>query len=375
MADRTFTRGLKAADIKTDEDMLTYVKSYHDTNRQSGMRALQDYVIYIIAGINPQTLKELLKVLNVVVPSIAGDALTQDIYTAIRKAIISRFGADSEMYAKSRTIMKFDLTKWRENKIEYIKKVAEANKNPKEYSFAKIKEVLINTHDGDYIDQLIFLQLCSGSRVGELIYFSKYEEVKDSKNFIKQIRVLKSKVDRDVIKPILFISPSEFIAIFNTLRATLVKKNITNAVAAQAINTTLNNRIKKLFDDTDVSTHDLRKLYGDLAFQVYSTNEKDTAYISMVLGHDINSVQVSTSYLTVAVHLTSIDKKVVRKMDFTAAAAADIPRNTTARDGLGAERLRLTVMALNQNNIAITARVLGSYGYGMRIINQYMATL
>ena len=87
----------------------------------------------------------------------------------------------------------------------YEKSIADANMAPKEYSFTKIKEVLKSTYDGDYMDKLIHLQLCCGSRTGELIYFStSFEEVKTQPHYIKQIGVLKSKVDRNVVKPVLF---------------------------------------------------------------------------------------------------------------------------------------------------------------------------
>jgi integrase len=367
--ERAFTRSLKVAPINTDEELLAFIKTYKNTIRKSGVRALEDYVCELIRTINPQTLKELLKVLNILVPKIAKDALTQDVYVNIRKAILYRFGK-GEMYEKSRTIMKFDINKWRENKAVYMKKVADANASPKEYSFTKIKEVLKNTYDGDYVDKLILLQLCCGSRTGELIYFSTYEETKDNQ-FIIQHKVLKSKVERDVLKPVLFIDTKTFMKFFNETRKQLVELGITNAITAQAINTTINHRLKKLFDDDDVSTHDMRKLYADMAYQVYAENEKNTAYVSRVLGHDANSVQVSTSYLTVNVKLTANDKKIIKHMDFNK-NIVDVPRNENVRDGKGDERLLLTIQAMKNNNQKITARSLQSYGYGARTVREYM---
>ena len=49
-----------------------------------------------------------------------------------------------------------------------------------------------------------------------------------------------------------------------------------------------------------------------------------------------------------------------------------VPKNINRRDGKVAERLLLTIFALKQNNQKITARLLKSYGYGQRVILEYM---
>ena len=133
MSERKFVRELKGANIKDDITLLEFVKKYHKTERKSGIRSLQDHVIQLIKdGINDSTLKELFNVLNVVVPNTANDSVVQDVYKNIRHAVKSRYGINSEMHNKSLTLMKFDLVRWREIKSEYIKKVAQANKEPKE---------------------------------------------------------------------------------------------------------------------------------------------------------------------------------------------------------------------------------------------------
>ena len=49
-----------------------------------------------------------------------------------------------------------------------------------------------------------------------------------------------------------------------------------------------------------------------------------------------------------------------------------VPRNLNRRDGKAMDRLLATVEALKQNNQKITSRLLKSYGYGQRVILEYM---
>ena len=50
-----------------------------------------------------------------------------------------------------------------------------------------------------------------------------------------------------------------------------------------------------------------------------------------------------------------------------------VPRNLEGvRDGKTMERLLLTISALKQNGVKITARLLKSYGFGQRVVLEYM---
>ncbi len=211
MSEGTFVRELKMSNIKDDVVLLEFVKKYTTTKKISGIRALQDFVVKLIHdGINDSTLKELFNVLNVVVPAVANDSVVQDVYKNIRHAVKSRYGANSEMHNKSLSLMKFDILRWRAIKAEYMRKVAQDNKEPTQYGFELIKQILKTTANGDLADLLIFLQLCCGARFGELVYFSTFEKTNDNIN-IRQVGILKSKDEsKTVEKPILYITPAKF---------------------------------------------------------------------------------------------------------------------------------------------------------------------
>ena len=229
------------------------------------------------------------------------------------------------------------------------------------------------TANGGVIDLFIFLQLCVGSRFGELLHYSNFEKV-DDKTMVKQIGILKGKNEevRSVTKPVLFITPTKFLAEFKRLRTLLAAEKIDNN---DLIQKRVNRRLKKLFHD-DTSSHDLRKIYADVAFKVYGKKEKDTAYIAHVLGHAEGSVQVSTSYLTVNIDLTNEDKTDIIERRIPTFEEVkhivEVPRNINRRDGKAMDRLLLTISALKANEEKITARKLKDFGYGQRVILEYM---
>ena len=393
MSNRSFIRALKTSNITDDAALLVFVQKYHPiTTRKSGVRALQDYIIYLITeGINDATFIELLKILNVFIPRVAKDSLLQDVYHKIRQAVIVRYGRDSSMHKKSLTIMRFDQTKWKANKAAYTRKVADANRAPTQFEFSNIKDVIMRIYQcertkkvkrqmvtiPDMIDMIILVLLCSGSRIGEVLYKATYNEVKDRPHFIKQRGILKTKTLEELVKPILFISVDYFLTVFTQLRELLIAHDVHDDRTATSLMPSINRRIKRYFQ-ADISTHDLRKIYADIAFQVFAEKEKDTAYVSHILGHDINSVQVSTSYLTVAVNMSSDDKIFVKgnlhKVKVVP-IVVEVPRNVNKKDGRASERLAATIGAMIINKEKITARSLKKYGYGNAVILGYFRSL
>ena len=387
MTNRTFIRDLRDSKIDSDEDLLTFMKKYDPTTtRKSGIRELQDYTIALIKNnINDATLIELFGVLHVLTPRIAGDALLQDVYHKIRRAVIDRYGRDSTLHKKSLTSMRFDQTKWRANKKAYIKKVAQRNREPIEFQFNIIRSVVERIYtSSDLVDRVILALLCSGARVGEVLYKASFKRPPTSKtskgdeptHYVIQQGILKSKTLTELTKPILFIDVNYFIRVVRQLKIDLLAVGIDSAETATAFIPTINRRTKKYFNDEKIHTHDLRKIYANIAFQVYAKKEKDTAYVSDVLGHDRDSVQVSTSYLTLNVNMTDDDRAFVKSnLQPIQPIFITVPRNTKQRDGQQLERLKLTVDAMRANDERITARTLKLYGYGSRIISDYLKGL
>ena len=88
------------------------------------------------------------------------------------------------------------------------------------------------------------------------------------------------------------------------------------------------------------------------------TKTSESSWISDVLGHSPNSLEVSKSYSVVALVDVPRDE-------------AAIPHNTKARDGHAYDRLLKTVEALKRNEMPVDSRVLKSYGYGSSTVEQY----
>lgn len=238
------------------------------------------------------------------------DASIQRDYKLIRAEIIKMYGKESREYQKSLTKMQFDRTKWRSNREEYQKMVAENNKNQTEVEESKIIEVVDKIKDStDYIDLAILCELCSGSRSVEILDLSTFKKSKKD-NYIVQMGIAKQKnkpeeIQRELIeKPILFISVSKFLENIKTIREKLksIKRKYKNSYEiSQSQNAKINRRIKKLFDE-DFSSHDLRKIYGAISYEKYAPdNTSKSAWLSDKLGHQPGSLTVAQSYSTVNV--------------------------------------------------------------------------
>jgi integrase len=286
------------------------------------------------------------------------------------------------MYEKSKTVMQFDREKWHANRAAYNLKVAERNETPKEFKFDAILKIVRDLEKWkDVSAMLILLQICCGSRIGELIYHSKFEATA-TPNYVKQIGILKSKTVDDVVKPIIFISVERFLKIFAELRRRLKIDGINSAETMHGVYQAATRATKKLFRDTNMSSHDLRKIYAELSYVAFSKQQKRTAWISKVLGHDMKSVGVSTSYMTVNVSDVDVKKLVAdapppKKRDAPHNMAdaphnmADAPHNMAdAPHNMAAVPHNLKA-ALRANGKKITFRLLKSYGFGSGAVSQY----
>ena len=371
MSHRTFYRGLK--NINADRELLEYVNNYDkDIDRKTGARALESLVIkHIEAGIPDKTIVELFKILGDVIPRVAGDSLQQNIFAKIRAQVNISYYDNDKIRSKSMTIMRFSQEKWKKYRIDYMKKVSDNNENPTEFEFKKILTVVENARKSYDVDaKLVLLELCSGSRSGELIHYSDFQEVENRPNYVKQINVLKGKDEaeiREIIKPILFIPVPEFIQKFRDVRRELTASEASNPAVYYSMN-------KKSNELLGIPTHTLRKLYAQLAYDTYAKNEKQTAFTSRVLGHGENSITVSLSYMTV--HVNGVDKSLVKELPVIEddKENIEIPYNAVnKRDGKSQERLHRTIEALKANNVKVTLRVLKGYGYGSGSVATYYA--
>jgi len=373
MSLRNFIRALKSSNIGDDAELMEFLTTYTLTTRQTGVRALQDYLTdKINVGVNAATQAELLNVLNSVIPCVVdsktGDSLEQQFYTNIRQSILKKHGAESVEYKKSMTLMRFNKEKWAANRAKYNASIVEANRVPVIYNWDNVKRAIIELYESNnHINHLLFLQIAGGSRIGELIYASTFEH-DEKNNGLIQHGVLKAKNIRGVKKPSLFIAPVEFIKMFENVREHLTA--YTNAEEAQALNAVLNRRVRRVFKRDDMSTHDLRKIYANIAFSIYEGPATQTYFTSSILGHDLKSLTISSIYTTAKINLTPAQISQIRNREVLPLIHKNVvvPYNTQLRDGDALGRLKKTIDALNHNGVKITQRLLKSYGYSSRTV-------
>ena len=245
------------------------------------------------------------------------DASIQRDYKLLRAEIIKMYGKESKHYQKSLTLMRFDQTKWRENRKQYTEMVAEKNQNQKQIDESKIIEVVDKIKDSlDFVDLAILCELCAGSRIVEILNLSTFKKSKKP-NYVIQNKVAKQENKnleiqrKEIEKPILFISVSKFLENIKTIRDSLknVKRKYKNSYEiSQSQNAKINRKIKKLFGE-GFSSHTLRKIYGAISYEKFANeNTSKSAWLSDKLGHQEGSLNVSLSYSTV-----SVNKKVEEK--------------------------------------------------------------
>jgi len=138
-----------------------------------------------------------------------------------------------------------------------------------------------------------YLQINSGIRFNEI--FTSRFEMKDDKTIIqhdvsKQKRLRENHIG--IERPLLFINSEEFANTLNHVRVSLDSKvqGRDKIYLANSTARPLTRIMKRDFDDTTMSSHKLRKLYGAIMYDTLDEMEKKrvnkTAYINRLLGHD-----------------------------------------------------------------------------------------
>jgi integrase len=383
MSFRTFLRGIK--NTTDDKILFEKVKKYDPSIKvkTSGVRALQALIIKNIPSLGEKTTIEMLKILNLLVPAVASDSTTQNIYVQIRKAIKARWGDDSDVSRKSYSVMRFDQQKWRAAREIYNAKVIERNSHKKHFDQAKVYDIMDNLPEKDnvdFIDLTICLMLACGGRVSEILSASTFKASKKP-NHIIQTGILKSKTRKTVEKPVIRYSVAEFLGLMGKMRGMIrpqlrdIKNGkMTDYAFSQDCNSKINRRITKLLGEKEAS-HTLRKIYGYMAYQQYANKDdvSESSYLSNVLGHDLKSLDVSKSYSTVSVVDTgelAEEKKVQKEV---APKDMVVPHNLKGvRDGKSGERLAETVRIMRLKRLPLSNKILRSYGYGAKTVKEFL---
>ena len=243
-------------------------------------------------------ISEVLIKLNDLIPEInKSEDSTEKTMTFIRRIIKTKYGADSEEYKKSLTLMKLKNkdAKIAESKQRLLKK----NQNTKQISLSGIQDMVEKLKDPKYLaDGIILAMLATGGRLIEVLKVSNYAK-SDKENYIKITDVAKQKKQKVVEKPVLFISPDELLTLIGDIRNTIADDlDKTNEELTNKYNGMVNTAIKTLFSDVN-SSHDLRKIYGHQSYKLKPADDKSSlsAWLNKVLVHD--SLDTSLNYTNI----------------------------------------------------------------------------
>jgi len=276
---------------------IDLTKEIHFDNlspRQTSASHIKNMILTHLKDVKHHHLKLVFQTIEKIGEVIYPKSSTRDVfYTNVRNELKKQYPIESPEYILCLDNMKITRDERKELQTNYVKKVKERNKQQIQFNQNEILDKIKELKDGeDIVERFILGLLISGCRPCELLHKNTFEvhsetEVKIS-NLAKK-RGLKN--SQTCIRPIIDLSPEQFIELVNEIRDQVENtKNFNKKVAR---------RTKKLLD---CSPCVLRKLYGNLAYQLFcSDNVNQNVYLSEILGHDENDLQTSFSYSTVRI--------------------------------------------------------------------------
>jgi integrase len=212
------------------------------------------------------------------------------------------FGEDSKQYRYLKVGFSMGFTEKKDRDNSAQEKVIEKNENQIEVSEEQIKlfkDQLLSLMKVKFkiVPAIILAQIASGSRLIEILSDEfKFSEGKE--NYIKQNNVAKNRdtEEREVEKPILFMTPENFIKLMSFIRSKMTnKEGDDNVILSNRYGKRVNAKVKKIAKEVGMpginSSHDLRRIYGVYSYKKFaSSNMSFQVWLSKVLGHsDLNS--------------------------------------------------------------------------------------
>jgi len=288
------------------------------------------------------------------------DSLVESAITQIRNSIKQKYGADSTLVNKSYKAI--FLPKSRKNVMikNYRAKVSAKSKDKTQLEYHDIKNVvneILAIPDPRVQDLVILTELAVGSRINEIVEYSGYG-LADDEQFITQLRISKVKggEDRKIIKPVLFITPEQVIRNIQLVR----RYEPSTSALIQLVNL----RVKKLFGNKHItSSHDLRKIYAVVAYDIHADKKKQTqaSYIADILGHSEDILTSAHIYSTIQVN--GLDKYKIQQ-----APDKQIFINPRKRDGRVKEYMVRTISDIISAGLEPSKHLVGKFGYSRRSI-------
>ncbi len=243
---------------------------------------------------------------NSVVPNLNTKVMLQ---TYVRKLVKDTYGDNSKQYAYLKTGFSMTLEEKKTRQTEAQNKVIESNQSQIEITVSQLKLFTDKLHTNKFkiIPSIIMAQIASGCRLIEIL--NKNFEFTESKKegYIIQSDVAKNKSDneREVEKPVLFITPTDFLSLVCLIRSKLnVKPNDDNIKLSNRYGKRVNALIVKIAAECGMdgisSSHDMRRCYANYSYILHAKrNVSLQIWISRVLGHgDLTS---SANYSTLKI--------------------------------------------------------------------------
>lgn len=364
---------------------------------RSAPKALELWAMFLISTAPTSQVMKLLKILNVVVPALYGDAggsAIQAMYMRLRKAII-----DPQLQQAKMLVMRYDQAKWTAERKQYQQKVVRANKSTRPTTSTNAIDTTIDVGltSNHWASMSVAAELASGARIVEILSMSTFTKAKKPGHIV-QSHLAKKKdyaKDQTVTKPIIGMTVSQFLNLIEKIRANLPASvnKLEGYQLSHAVNSTVNKAVSKLLPGK--TSHDLRKLYAARAWNEHGKDSgmSEAGFTGQILGHNPESLEVAASYTTQRVeqsgagdkkrliqeridNLTSQLAETKTQADAAAVNAVEfdmssVPINSKKRDGKVLERIDASVKAMNELAIPVTAKTLRSLGYGSSSITKY----
>jgi hypothetical protein len=228
----------------------------------------------------------------------------------VRNLVKDTYGAGSKhyLYLKDAFSMTSEEKKTRQSDAQ--EKVIENNQNQIEVTVAQLKLFIdkLNTTKFKIVLSIIKAQLACGGRLIEILS-SEFQFTESKKeNYIIQNNCAKNRSDdeREVEKPVLFITPTEFLGLISLIRSNLtVKDGDNNIKLSNRYGKRVNVSIVKIAAECGMppeisSSHDLRKIYANYSYILFGKrNQSLQSWIAQILGHgDLTS---SANYSTIKI--------------------------------------------------------------------------
>jgi hypothetical protein len=160
----------------------------------------------------------------------------------------------------------------------------------------------------DVMDKIIYVQLNTGSRFIEVLDKTATEykvDPTDPRNIIID-GTAKSILKKRITRPLLIGDATDIIKIVNDIRLAIAvsTRGMNRQSMTAKFNSKINDRIVSItwIPDTFSSSHILRKIYANMAYDLFSPKSVDrTVYVGDILGHDQGSFETSMSYTNVRI--------------------------------------------------------------------------